>query len=371
MKIRTLIALAFCSCVSGLWAEPCALVNDPRDLRLINLREISSFLEEDLDMGKGITEVIGKKVIDRRFRGAGIPDPAKSELSYAIVAREMPADQLNICFILKGNLDAAKFLEFSEKRYDRYFTTLKAQKLVQAVPAPADIQIAGKQARVFPFAFRKSEAVVTTFPGHAIISTVPAGDYSLIKETIAVLEGTTPMSAAQPKKIGFISTFVPVDQEKTEIRTFENRYEGFAAKTRKQFKKIVAKEAYRNSEEMAKTEQQLKDALAETLRFSYDINARQEGEGYAYEVSMIFRCASAEKAVHLKEMLLTWLAYSSSKSLSEDDMVSMKANRVAATGDSCIFNIRLGSSQEEQYQFSSLLLSLMMQDRRFNSIFKS
>ncbi|MDD3148542.1 MAG: hypothetical protein PHD82_14710 [Candidatus Riflebacteria bacterium] len=370
MKFRTLIVLALCSCTSGLWAEPCALVNDPRDLRLINLQEISSFLEEDLDLGKGITEVIGKKVIDRRFRAAGIPDPAKSELSYSIVAREMPADQLNICFVLKGNLNAEKFLEFADKRYQRYFSNLKAQKLVQNAPTPGNIMISGKQARVYPFAFRNAEAIVTTFPGHAIISTVPAGDYSLINETVAVLEGKTPMSDAQPKKIGFISTFIPVDQERAEIRTFENRYEGFAAKTRKQFKKIMAKEAYRNSEEMARSEQQLKEALAETLRFSYDINARQQNDGYAYEVSMIFRCATPEKAAQLKEMLLTWLAYSASKALSAEDMVSMKANRVAASGNSCIFNIRLGSSTEEQYQFSSLLLSLMMQDRRFNSIFQ-
>lgn len=371
MKIRTLLVLALCFCASGLWAEPCALVNDPRDMRLINLHEISGFLEDDLDLGKGITEIIGKQVIDRRFRKAGIPDPVKSELSYAIVAREMPADELNICFVLKGDIETAKFLEFAGKRYERYFTTLKAQKLVQTVPATTDLLIAGKNARVFPFAFRKAEAVITSLPGHTIISTVPAGDYSLITETIAVLEGKTQVSASQPEKIGFISTFAPIDQERSEIRNFENRYEGFAAKTRKKFKKIFAREAFRNSEEMAKSEQQLKDALAEIARFSYDINARREGEGYAYDISMIFRCASAEKAGQLKEMLLTWLAYTSSKALSEEDMVSMKSNRIIANGDACVFNIRLGSSKEEQYQFSSLLLTLMMQDRRFNSIFKS
>lgn len=370
MKIRTLIVLAFCSWISGLCAEPCALVNNPRDLRLINLQEISGFLEEDLDLGKGITEVIGKKVIDRRFRSAGIPDPVKSDLSYAIVAREMPAEQLNICFILKGNVDAEKFIGFAEKRYDRYFSTLKAQKLVKSAPAPKSIAIAGKSARVFPFAFRNSEAVVTTFQDHAIISTVPAGDYSLIAETIGVLEGKTAVSEQQPDKVGFISTFVPIAQERSEIRNFENRYDGFAAKTRRQFKKIVAREAFRNSEEMARSEQQLKDSLADITRFSYDINARKEGEGYAYDISMIFRCADKAKAAQLKEQLLTWLAYSASKSLSEEDMVSMKSNRVAASGDSCVFNIKLGSSKEEQYQFSSLLLSLMMQDRRFNSMFK-
>lgn len=370
MKFRTLIALAVCSCTSGLWAEPSALVNDPRDLRLINLKEVSSFLEEDLDLGKGITEVIGKQVIDRKFRKAGIPDPVKSDLSYAIVAREMPAEQLNVCFILKGSVVPEKFLEFAGKRYDRYFDTLKSQKLVKDAPAPADKTIAGKNARVFPFAFRNAEAVVTWFPGHTIISTVPAGDYSLISETINVLEGKTPASKAQPDKIGFISTFVPIDQERTEIRNFENRYDGFAAKTRKKFKKIFNRDAYQNSEAMARAEQQLKSALAYIARFSYDINARKEGEGYAYEVSMIFRCANPEKASELKEMLLTWLAYTSSKSLSEEDLVSMRANRVAATGSTCVFNIRLGSSQEEQYQFSSLIMSLMMQDRRFNSLFK-
>jgi len=116
---RLLVFVFFLSCLQGLQADPCALVNDPRNLQLIDLKNVAQFLEEDLDMGKGITEVIGKTVIDRRFRNAGIPDPVKSPLKYGIVAREMPVDQLNLCFVLQGDLDAAKFLEFAEKRYDR------------------------------------------------------------------------------------------------------------------------------------------------------------------------------------------------------------------------------------------------------------
>ena len=366
---RLLVFVFFLSCLQGLQADPCALVNDPRNLQLIDLKNVAQFLEEDLDMGKGITEVIGKTVIDRRFRNAGIPDPVKSPLKYGIVAREMPVDQLNLCFVLQGDLDAAKFLEFAEKRYDRYFTTLKAQKLVTGTPKSKDTTVAGKPARLFPFAFRQAEAVVTYFPGCIIISTVPAGDYALIAQTIAVLEGKAP-AAPQPEKIGFMASFVPNEQERTEIRTFENRYEGFAAKTRKSFKKAVNRQGYENEEAAARVEQQIKDAMSGLTRFSYEVGARREGGNYAYDVNMIFRCASPAKAEELKSLLLTWLAYTSSKVLSDEDMVSIKANQVGVREDSCVYTIRLGSTPEEQYQFSSLVLSLMMQDRRFNSIFK-
>ncbi|HNV68738.1 MAG TPA: hypothetical protein PKO06_03510, partial [Candidatus Ozemobacteraceae bacterium] len=291
MKLRILV-VSFCCCLAGLWAAPSALVNQPADLRLIDLRENARFLEEDLDLGKGITEVIGKQVIDRRFRSAGIPDPVKKQLSYGIVAREMPVDSLNVCFVLKGDLDTDKFLAFADKRYQRYFDTIRAQKLIEQTPTPRFIRVAGKSARIYPFAFRQAEAVVTTFPGHVIISTVPAGDYSLIEETVGVLEGRIPASTEQPEKIGFMTTFVPLAQERNEIRQFENRYEGFAAKTRKQFRKIAAPEKFRNDEAMAKAEQQLKAALAEISKFSYEIGARRETEGYAYEVNMIFRCGS-------------------------------------------------------------------------------
>ncbi len=369
MKVRSLFVIFSLVCLPALWAAPSALVNHPQDLRLIDLKDNARFLEEDLDLGKGITEVIGKQVIDRRFREAGIPDPVKKTLSYGIVAREMPVDQLNICFVLKGDLDAEKFLAFADKRYHRYFDSIKAQKLVDKTPTPRQIQIAGKPARVYPFAFREAEAVVTTFPGHVIVSTVPAGDYTLINETVQVLDGKLPTSPEQPEKIGFMTTFVPLAQERTEIRTFENKYEGFAAKTRKQFKKVVAREEFRNDEAMAKAEQQLKNALADINKFSYEVGARRENDGYAYDVSMIFRCGSKEKAAALKELLLTWLAYTSSKALSEEDLVSMKANQVSATDDACVYTIKLGAGPDEQYQFSSLLLSLMMQDRRFKSIF--
>jgi hypothetical protein len=51
-------------------------------------------------------------------------------------------------------------------------------------------------------------------------------------------------------------------------------------------------------------------------------------------------------------------------------MVSFQANKVLSTADTCAFSVKLGSSKAEQYQFSSLIMSLMMQDKRFNSIFR-
>jgi len=369
------LCLVFVGIGGGLMADPCALVTNPADMRFIELKEIAKFLEQDLDMGKGITEVIGKKVIDQRFRKAGIPDPVKEAVSYSMVVREMPVDQLNAAFILKGSIDTSKFLDFADKRYYRYFATLQKQNIEAKPKIPANVKISNKPTRSYPFAFRNSEALITSFEDYTIIATVPQGDYSLITDIIAVLDGKTAFSQQQPEKISFMTSFVPLAQERQEIKTFEGQHQGFLAKARAGFKKVTNKKAYAGEKRMLELENSLKATMANVERFSYNVeaNGRDNGRdnGYAYDISMIFKCANQQEAGKLKDLLLAWMASTSAKALSEQDMVSFKANRVAASKDTCVFSVKLGSSAAEQYQFSSMIMTLMMQDRRFNKLFKS
>lgn len=352
-------------------ANPSAIVNNPADMRFIELTDLARFLEEDLDLGKGVTEVIGKKVIDQRFRRAGMPDPAKEPVSYCMVAREMPVNELNVAFVLKGNIDAQKFMEFSDKRYYRYFATLHKQGIKATPKIPANRSISGKMTRVYPYAFRNSEALITSFADYTIIATVPAGNPSLVAEIISVLEGKTARSAAQPDKISYLASFIPSENERQEIKGFEGQYEGFVARTRSGFKKLTNKKAYAGEKRMLELESSLKASMAEIERFTYSVEAINRKNGYAYDINMVFKCADAARAEKLKNQLLAWMASSSAKALSEQDMVSLKTNKVAANKDNCIFMISLGSSPAEQYQFSSMIMTLMMQDRRFNRILSS
>ncbi|HOT26952.1 MAG TPA: hypothetical protein PLU72_02110 [Candidatus Ozemobacteraceae bacterium] len=371
---RLYVALILCllavSISSPVLAEPCALVNDPRDLRFVDLGGISSFLEDELDLQKGLTDVIGREVIDARFRKAGIPDPKKESLAYAIVAREMPVDQLNVCFILKGNVKYDKFEAFAEKRYQRYFDTLKAQKIAAPARQSREARIAGKSARLFPFAFRPSEAVLMNFGQYTLIATVPAGDYSLLSEIVSVLDGDRPMTRPQPDKVTFMAEFVPIAAERDEIKAFENRYDGFVGKTRATFRKVFKPSSYLTDAQAARLEQDLKNGLAAVRKFSYDVGASRQGDGYAYELNMLFRCASPADAARLKEQLTAWVASNAGKNLSEQDLVALRANRVSANGDTCIYTVKLGATTEEQWQFSAMVMTLMLQDRRFNTIFK-
>lgn len=365
------LCLFFALFTVGLWAEPSALVNNPADIRFVELGNLARFLEQDLDLGKGISEVVGKKVIDSRFRKAGMPDPAKEPVSYSMVVREMPVDQLNVAFILKGAIDIRKFLEFSDKRYYRYFANLQKHKIDARPRIPANIKISNKPTRVYPFAFRDAEALVSHFADFTIIATVPRGDYRLISDVIKVLDGEKAMSQRQSPRISFMASFIPRAQERQEIRTFEGQHEGFVAKARSGFKKVTNKKAWVGEEKMIRLEDSLKTALSEVERFSYSVDASARGDGYAYDINMIFKCADQQKAAQLKEMLLAWLASNSAKALSEEDLVSFKSNKVASDRENCVFSVKLGSSAAEQYQFSSMIMTLMMQDRRFNRIFKS
>lgn len=371
MRKSLLLVLALFLGLSGsVFAEPCAFVTDPADIRFVALEEIAKFLEKDLAMGKGVTNFIGNKVIDHKFRKAGMPDPAKEPVYYAIVGQEMPGDMLNVAFILKGDVKSDKFLEFTDKRYEKYFETLKKQGIKAAEKKPRNARINGKNSRIYPFAFRNSDAIVTYFDGYTIIATCPQKNYSLIAKIISVLEGKTALSKSQPDKITFMATFTPLPQERKEIANFEDRYQGFSAKVRQGFKKVMNEKAYKSDKDMAKTEDELKQALAKIEKFSYRIESNKQKDGYDYEVNMLFKCTNGKEAANLKELMMAWLAYTSSKTLSDADMVSFQANKVLSTADTCAFSIKLGSSKAEQYQFSSLIMSLMMQDKRFNSIFR-
>ena len=370
-SLLLVLCLVFAGIAGNLMADPCALVTNPADMRFIELKEMAKFLEEDLDMGKGITEVIGKKVIDQRFRKAGIPDPVKESVSYSMVVREMPVDQLNAAFVLKGPVNTAKFLEFADKRYYRYFATLQKQNIEAKPKIPVNTRISDKPTRAYPFAFRNSEALITSFEDYTIIATVPQGDYSLITGIIAVLDGNTAFSQQQPERISFMSSFVPLAEERQEIRTFEGQHQGFIAKARAGFKKVTNKKAYAGEKRMLELESSLKNTMAGVERFSYSVEASNKDNGYAYDISMIFKCANQQEAGKLRDHLLAWMASTSAKTMSEQDMVSFRANRVTASKDTCVFSVKLGSSAAEQYQFSSMIMTLMMQDRRFNKLFKS
>lgn len=372
-KILSTVLVMFLIVVSAVsaFANPSAIVTSPADMRFVELTDLARFLEEDLDLGKGVTEVIGKQVIDHRFRKAGMPDPAKEPVSYCMVVREMPVNELNVAFVLKGNIDTGKFLEFSDKRYYRYFAALHKQGIEAAPKIPANRSIKGKMTRVYPYAFRNSEAVITSFADYTIVATVPAGNPSLVAEIIDVLEGRTALSAKQPDRISYLASFIPSENERQEIRKFEGQYEGFLAKTRSRFKKMTNKRAYAGEKRMIELESALKTAMAEIERFTYSVEAISRKDGYAYDINMVFNCASNQNAEKLKNLLLAWLASSSAKALSDQDMVSLKTNKVAVKNDSCIFMIQLGSSPAEQYQFSSMIMTLMMQDRRFNRILSS
>ncbi|MBF0406773.1 MAG: hypothetical protein HQM10_05445 [Candidatus Riflebacteria bacterium] len=351
-------------------AEPSAFVNDPRDLQLIDLAGVAKYLEKDLDLDKGIVDLIGKEVINSKFRQAGIPDPAKESLSYGIVAREGSTENLSLVFILKGNVDQAKFLKFAEKRYQKYFETLKSQNIIDKEKYSCTINIGEKSARLFPFAFRNSEAVVLSFNDYTLIATVPQGDYSILNDTIAVLEGKVQKNSKQPERFAFLAAFSPIPQEREEILNFENRYEGFAARTKKRFSKIINPQKFEDTVSHENLEKNLKSALSKIERFSYEVSSSRKGEGFAYEINLLFKCSEKKQASKLREMFLEWLLNNSEKNVSTQDLASLRKNKVLVQDNTCIYQIRLGSSDEEQWQFSSTLISLMFQDRRFHSIFK-
>ena len=356
--------------IGNAFAIPSVFVTNPADIRFVELQDLSKFLEEDLQMQKGITKLVGSKVIDHKFRKAGIPDPAEKGLKYCIVVREDAVDNLQISFIFKGDIDAQKFYRFADKRYLKYFEDLSEMSLEAKSRKIENKKISGINSRVYSYAFRNSQAVITHFNDYTMISTVPANDYSLINDIVKVLVGRARVSNVQPKVIRYMATFVPTREERREIEFFQNKDKNLVEKVKKGFKKVTDKKAYLNDQKMEKVEQMLKSALARIVKMSYQVEAVKRADGYAYDINMIFKCNNEKEARYLEELAMAWLAYTASKTKTSQDMLAFQANKIRSSRDSCVFSVKLGSSKEEQYQFSSLMMTLMMQDRRFRRVFR-
>lgn len=364
----TLLLLTLASAVPAM-AEPCAVVTSPKDLRFVDLRPVASYLEEDLDRIKGITGLIGREIIEKRFRDAGIPDPVKKNLSYSIVAAPSPDDTLNLCFIMKGDIDTSKFFAFAEKRFHEYLRDLEELNIAVPAISPKRCEIAGLTAVIFPFPFRANESVLLAAGDTVVVATVPAGQYGLIANVAKVLE-EGPGEGPQPEKISFAAKLFPSEIERKEIRHFENRYEGLRNKVRKQMKGIMDKFGMKVGEkELLSLEQKIKRSLSEIVSMNYSIEARKEREGYAYDVTLKCLCRSEAHANELKELFLALLVSNASKSVTRNDLAAFKANKVGAKGSEFAYRVSLGSSPKEQQAFSAMTLSMMLQDRRFTRIF--
>lgn len=356
--------------IQGVFAVPCSLVTDPQQMQFIPLNDVAKYLEEDMDLGKGITGIIGKKIIEKRFRNAGIPDPVKSNLSYCMVGRESGLDSLNFCFIFKGDVDEEKFVSFAKERYEEYQNNLRKDKLLKEYKDSVEKEVSGKWAVSFPFVERNSETLILSLGEYLIIGTVPSGNYSLIEDVIQVLEGKKPI-ISQDNKISYKTVFIPNENERKEIVHLENRYEKLRDKARSKMSKIMNKMGIQVKEkDMRSLEQNIKKSLSEVEKFMYKVEATKENTGYSYQITMNFMCQDEEHAENLKELFLAMLTNNASKNLTRNDMVSYKANKITSKGQYFIYRINIGSSEEEQNQFSAMTLTLLLQDKRFTRIFQ-
>lgn len=376
--VLTVAAIIF-TWASCSWAgSPSTFVNDPRHMVFTDLQKISSFLYDDLIYEKDVVsfvgrppfDVIGKSIVKAKFAKIGIPDPVESKVEYSIVVKEDKTrhTKINGLIVLRGGIDAEKLLKYSRDRYRKYMKSLVDRKMTDAPKLERDEVIGGCRAVAFPFAERASEAVFAWFPDHVVVAVVPAGDYSLIQETLGVLKGSIP-SEPQPDVINYKVQFGITAKERRQILGFESGLDKMKANARKNFKTLLQKVGVDTGDGLDTPEDRVRKMLTSIDNVMYQINCKKEGDNYVYGLLFVAKCESEEHAEAMKEVFTEQFVKASSSCLTDADRDAYEDMKIFNKKNFFMIHASVPADQVQQYQFVSMALTLMFQDRRFTKWF--
>lgn len=378
ITISVLVTFCYPWATVTLAGSPSTFVNDPRHMVFTSLENISAFLYEDLIYEKDVVgfvarppfDVIGKSIVKSKFKKIGIPDPVETSVEYSIVVREDRSrhTKINGLLVLRGGIDADKLLKYSRERYKKYMKSLVDRNMIDQPRVDRTNVIRECQAVVFPFAERSSEAVFVWFPNHAVIAVVPAGDYSLIEETIDVLAGKIPLES-QPDLITYKVQFGLTSKERKQILGFESGLDKMKANAIKNFKNLLRKVGVNNGEDLDTPEDSLKKMLGKLDNVMYQINCKKEGDNYVYGLLFVAKCESEDHAEAMKEVFTEQFVKASSSCLTDADRDAYEDIKIFNKKNLFMIRASVPADQAQQYQFVSMALTLMFQDRRFTKWF--
>lgn len=377
--IVAVLVLCWSMCSDALWAaSPSTLVNDPRHMVFTDLDKISSFLYNDLIYEKDVVsfvgrppfDVIGKKIVKSKFAKIGIPDPVETRVEYSIVAREDSSQhtKINGLLVLRGDIDAEKLLKYTRIRYGKYMDSLVDRKMIDQPCQEKETFIRNCPTVVFPFAERASEAVYTSFENHIIVAIVPAGKYSLIEETIDVLMGKIPY-APQPDLITYKVQFGVTQKERMQILGFESGLDKMKTKARKNFQKLLQKVGVDSPDDLDTPEDRVRKMLSRLDNVMYQIRCKKEGDNYQYGIAFVAKCEDESHAESMKEAFTEQFVKASASCLTDADRDAYEDIKIFTKKNFFLIHANIPANQTQQYQFISMAMTLMFQDRRFTKWF--
>lgn len=304
-SICILVLAVICVGATPLAARPLIgghgipVVAEPRDLSLVNLKPLSSWLYQDLK-AKGAFGPIRRAALAIKGRQIGLPDTRKSELDAGLVIKRGSSNHSSAVLVLAGDLQARNFQAVLEKDYREYMQQTGGTAKIGST------EVEGVPLQTFAYAERPYDVLVGALPKEKMLvwAAVPRDDHDVLAETLQVLQGRVPLSETLPRRVEAETTFTLTPREVQRLVAF-NAPKGKLRQTlATAMKNLSAALSTAHSEQdTLPLELRIRQALSQSdsikVDYTYDLNERGPS---TYRVDYVLHMKSPEAAKALQEL---------------------------------------------------------------------
>ncbi|MBF0408024.1 MAG: hypothetical protein HQM10_11755 [Candidatus Riflebacteria bacterium] len=348
---------ADCRDLSGGRGIP--VVSDAKDLNLVNFKNMSDFLYSDLKE-KGSFGPVRRLALDIKAKQMGIPNPRKSTLHGGCVISKGQSNNSSAILVIAGDLTFKDLKSVIEKDYKEYMSENNGK------PEITEDEVGGHKFSKYAYSERPYEVCLAQIPEKKllVIGAIPKSDYSVLENTLSVLNGEEKLNEKTPDSVQAETVFTLTKREIERIAKF-NRPRGQLRKIAANGIKSLAQKLGipHSDDESVPLEERIRGqiALSEqiSIKYNWDVDPQNTS---AYDIIYTVKTKSSENAEVLKGLLAEQITRLSEKSPWEAEKESLGKLTVSAKDQDVQVSFLL-DTPEAQYQHLSLLLGQVFQYR--------
>lgn len=338
------------------------VVSDPKDLNLLNLKNMSEYLYNDLK-SKGDFGIIRRTAVAIKAKQIGIPNPRKKILFGGAVIGKGSGNNSSAILVLMGDLQYKEIKESIEKDYREYMEVNRGSASVQQE------DINGVMFEKFGYSERPYETCIGQVKDRKtiILAAVPKDDHRMLEETIKVVLGQETLNEAEPGEVETETTFVMTQRERERLVNFNKSKGGLRSKFAKGMKTLAQKLGIPQSDDATvPLDERIRGLIGiskqVSIKYKWDVDSNKAA---AYTINYSIAMPSPETAEALRGLIAEQIVRLSETADHSGDRDSLGRLTVSTAENNVEMNFLL-DSPESQFQHTSLLLS---QGMHYKSIF--
>lgn len=287
--------------IATAWAHQVFVVDDPRNLQLVDLRDTYLGVNERLTERTDLLTPVRNAAMRRSIKGWGITRPSQGDLRVGSVVRVEDNGQLAFAVVLQGDIDAPLVCSRLEEKYRRHW---KRNGREAAVETHA---LKGWKGIRMPYIERKGLFTALHKGQTIFLASTPPDRPSLVGEVADVLDGRTPKNEP-PAKVQIRYAGAMTERERGKVAEFVSRtLKGRLREARRGFQKLYERIGGDvDEDELKTTNEKLNELFTRMIDFDVTLNYEQgpSANDDLYQVTYHVKLPTAEDAQRMKELLL-------------------------------------------------------------------